>query len=49
MEEIKGKINTAISFAKTIDENARAQIAQLRLWGHNALYGKAVFNHAIID
>lgn len=29
MEEIKGKINTAISFAKTIDENARAQIARM--------------------
>lgn len=29
MEEIKGKINTAISYAKTIDENARAQIARM--------------------
>ncbi len=29
MEEIKGIINTAISFAKTIDENARAQIARM--------------------
>lgn len=29
MEEIKGKINTAISYAKTIDEIARAQIARM--------------------
>ena len=29
MEEIKGKINTAISYAKTIDEKARAQIARM--------------------
>lgn len=29
MEEIKGKINTAISYAKAIDENARAQIARM--------------------
>lgn len=29
MEEIKGKINTAVSCAKTIDENARAQIARM--------------------
>lgn len=29
MEEIKGKINTAISYAKTTDENARAQIARM--------------------
>ena len=29
MEEIKGKINTAISYAKMIDENARAQIARM--------------------
>ena len=29
MEEIKGKINTAISYAKTIDEKARAQIVRM--------------------
>lgn len=29
MEEIKGKINTAISYAKAIDEKARAQIARM--------------------
>ncbi len=29
MEEIKGKINTAISYAKTIDEKARAQIERM--------------------
>ena len=29
MEEIKGKINTAISYAKTLDEKARAQIARM--------------------
>lgn len=29
MEEIKGKVNTAISYAKIIDETAKAQIARL--------------------
>ena len=29
VEEIKGKYATAISYAKVIDENARAQIARM--------------------
>ncbi len=29
MEEIKGKFATAVSYAKSIDEKARAQIARM--------------------